>query len=117
MLHIILFSLIYTIYSETINRDVASSATISCTDFPCEINCNVASSCAYAIINCPPSTAGTGDCTINLNAVSAGQGSKIYATNVANSFTLVVGGLTVKNAAGVPIRLGPRGSNTRCVHL
>eukprot|EP01084_Bolivina_argentea_P054298 99622_1 len=81
---ILLTLIIYNIYGETINRDTAStSAVIECSTWPCIINCNVAVSCYYGKISCP--TTGSGDCTINIRADSAGERSTINtgtATNV-----------------------------------
>eukprot|EP01084_Bolivina_argentea_P228567 386012_1 len=65
---------------ETINRDQTTDYTpVSCTSFPCIINCNVDSSCRNTNISCP--SIGSGNCAINLIGSDSARNSIIFSNN------------------------------------
>ena len=71
---------------ETLNRDIVSqTGDISCSSFPCVINCNAINSCYHKTISCPTSGSG-GSCTININGDSGGEGSTINGGAATNIF-------------------------------
>eukprot|EP01084_Bolivina_argentea_P293295 504407_1 len=74
------FTLLIVVQCETINRDISPDySPITCTSFPCIINCNVASSCRNTNISCPLS--GDGDCFIQFTGSYAAQDSILYTGN------------------------------------
>eukprot|EP01084_Bolivina_argentea_P009020 16886_1 len=73
---VLLFTLITTSNSETLNRFSTDYTPVGCTAYPCIINCVAKSSCRQTDISCP--ITGSGECIINLIGTEAAYESTIY---------------------------------------